>query len=75
MLEAVLNGGTARKPGCKPEFSVSQRNEIIKKHDAGSSYSKLAEEYSVGRTTICNICNGYGKKKAEDEMIIPVTRS
>lgn len=75
MLEAVLNGRAPHKPGRKPKLSVSQKDEIIRKHTAGSSYSKLAVEYSVGRTTICNICNGYGKKAAEDKIIIPVSRS
>lgn len=75
LLEAVINGRSAQKPGRKPKLSVSQRNEIIKKHNAGSPYSKLMEEYSVGKTTISNICNGYGKKTAKDELVIPVTRS
>jgi len=75
VLEAVLNGKMAQKPGRKPKLSVAQRDEIIRKHAAGSSYAKLAGEYSVGRTTICNICNGYGKREAEKELIIPVTRS
>ena len=74
-LEAVLNGKMAQKPGRKPKLSVAQRDEIIRKHAAGSSYAKLAGEYSVGRTTICNICNGYGKREAEKELIIPATRS
>ncbi len=75
MLEAVLNGRASHKPGRKPKLSVSQKDEIIRKHAAGSSYSKLAVEYSVGRTTICNICNKYGKKPPEDEMKIFITRS
>ena len=73
-LEAVLNGKMARKPGRKSKLSVAQRDEIIRKHAAGSSYAELAGEFSVGRTTICNICNGYGKREAEEDIIIPVTR-
>lgn len=74
LLETVLNGEVSQKPGRKPKMSILQKNEIIKKHAAGSSYSALAQEFSVSKTTISNICNGYGNTVAEDDLMIPVTR-
>lgn len=58
-LESLIDGSSNRKPGRKSKLSSAQKNEIIRKHEEGSSYSILAEEYQVSRSTICNICRGH----------------
>ena len=72
VLESIINGTNRNKPGRKPILSADLKAEIIRKHDAGSSYSSLATEYGVSKTTIYNICNSdMGKHK----LIIPVHKS
>lgn len=69
VLESIINGTSRNKPGRKPLFSVDSKAEIIRKHDAGSSYSRLAAEYGVSRSTIYNICHS---DKGKTKFIIPV---
>ena len=63
-LECIINGTSNNKPGRTPLLSADSKAEIIRKHDAGSSYSSLAAEYGVSKTTICNICKS-NKGKTE----------
>lgn len=58
-LETIINGSSKRKPGRKSKLSPEQKFSIIEKHKQGFSYSVLASEYHVSRSTICNICRGY----------------
>lgn len=58
-LETIINGSSKRKPGRKSKLSPEQKFSIIKKHEQGFSYSVLASEYHVSRSTICNICRGH----------------
>lgn len=69
ILESIINGTDRHKPGKKPLLSADSKSEIIRKHDAGSSYSCLAAEYGVSKTTIYNICNS---DKGKPNFIIPV---
>lgn len=55
-LESIINGTNRNKPGRKPLLSAVSKAEVIRKHDAGSSYSSLAAEYGVSKTAIYNIC-------------------
>ncbi len=71
ILESIINGTNRNKPGRKPFLSADLKAEIIRKHDAGSSYSGLAAEYGVSNTTIYNICHS---DKGKSEFIIPVQR-
>lgn len=57
MLESIINGTSRNKPGRKPLLSADLKCEIIRKHNEGISYSCLATEYGVSKTTICKICN------------------
>lgn len=68
-LEYIINGTASGKVGRKPKLTSEQKQEIIKKHSSGVSYSRLAKEYSVAKSTICNICKGFRDKR----MIIDVT--
>ena len=65
-LESVINGTSRNKPGRIPLLSADSKSEVIRKHDAGSSYASLAAEYGVSKTTIYNLCKG--KKR----FMIPV---
>lgn len=67
-LERIINGTAPGKVGRKPKLTPEQKQAILKKHSSGVSYSKLAEEYSVAKSTICNACKGCQK----DQMIIDV---
>ena len=58
-LESLIDGSSKGKPGRKSKLSLVQKNEIIRKHEDGISYSALAKEYHVARSTICNICRGF----------------
>lgn len=58
-LETIINGSSKRKPGRKSMLSSEQKSAIIEKHEQGVSYSVLASEYHVSRSTICNICRGH----------------
>lgn len=73
ILESIINGTNRRtnrnKPGRKPFLSADLKAEIIRKHDAGSSYSGLAAEYGVSKTTIYNICHS---DKGNPQFVIPV---
>ena len=73
LLENMINGTNRRtnrnKPGRKPLLSADLKAEIIRKHDAGSSYSGLATEYGVSKTTIYNI---YHSDKGTPQFVIPV---
>ena len=75
ILEGIINGTNRRtnrnKPGRKPLLSADLKAEIIRKHDAGSSYSGLAEEYGVSKTTIHNICHS---DKGKHKYVIPIQR-
>lgn len=68
-LEDIINGVNRNKPGRKPLLSADTKSEIIRKHNAGSSYSGLAAEYGVSKTTIYNICHS---DKGKSKFIIPV---
>ena len=39
MLESIINGTSGNKPGRIPILSADEKAEVIRKHDAGSSYS------------------------------------
>lgn len=67
-LEYIINGTASGKVGRKPKLTPEQKQEIIKKHSSGVSYSKLAEEYFVAKSTICNICKGC----QDNRMVIDV---
>ncbi|MCI8300940.1 MAG: Hin recombinase [Lachnospiraceae bacterium] len=67
-LERIINGTTSGKVGRKPKLTSEQKQNVIKKHSSGISYSKLTEEYSVSKSTICNICKGC----QNNQMIIDV---
>lgn len=70
-LESIINGTSRNRPGRKPLFSADTKAEIILKHNAGSPYSRLAAEYGVAKTTICNICHS-GKETSQ--FVIPVQK-
>lgn len=70
-LESIINGTNRNKPGRKPLLSADSKAEVIRKHDAGGSYSSLAAEYGVSKTTIYNICNS---NKGKPKFIIPVQK-
>lgn len=57
ILESIINGTNKNKPGRTSLLSADLKSEVISKHNAGSSYSCLAEEYGVSKTTIYNICH------------------
>ena len=64
VLESIINGTSRNKPGRIPILSADEKAEVIRKHNAGSSYAYLAKEYGVSKTTICNICcSNKGKKQ------------
>ncbi len=65
-LEAQINGSSNRKPGRKSKLSLKQKTEIIEKHEKNISYSILAEEYNVSKSTISNICHGH------NPLIVPI---
>lgn len=65
-LETIINGSSKRKPGRKNTLSSEQKSAIIEKHEKGLSYSVLASEYHVSRSTICNICHGH------NPLIVPI---
>lgn len=65
-LETIINGSSKSRPGRKSKLSLTQKNEIIQKHEDNISFSVLAKEYQVSRSTICNICRGY------NPLILPV---
>ncbi len=69
VLERIINGTSKNKPGRTPLLSAGPKSEIICKHNAGSSYSNLAKEYGVSKTTIYNICHS---DKGKSRFIIPV---
>lgn len=68
VLEYIINGMASGKVGRKPKLTLEQKQEILKKHSSGVSYSRLAKEYSVAKSTICNICKGCRDKR----MVIDV---
>lgn len=73
-LETLIDGSAKGKPGRKSKLSLEQKNEIIQKHDKEkTSYSVLAEEYQVSKTTISNICRGYEKQR--DLIISPIRKN
>lgn len=65
-LEAQINGSSNRKLGRKSKLSLKQKAEIIEKHEKDISYSILAKEYRVSKSTISNICHGH------NPLIVPV---
>ena len=69
VLESIINGTSRNKPGRKPLLSADLKCEIIRKHNEGMSYSRLATEYGVSKTTICKICNFDDRK---NRLMIPV---
>lgn len=75
ILEGLINGTNRRtnrnKLGRKPLLSADLKAEIIRKHDAGSSYSGLAAEYGVSKTTIYNICHS---DKGNPQFVIPIQK-
>lgn len=71
VLESIINGTSRNKPGRKPLLSADTKAEIIRKHNTGSSYSCLAAEYGVSKTTISNIIN---HNKGKSRFTIPVHR-
>ncbi len=56
VLESIINGTSRKKPGRTPILSADEKAEVIRKNIAGCSYSCLAKEYGVSKTTIFNIC-------------------
>lgn len=62
-LECIINGTASGKSGRKPKLTPEQKQDIVKKHFFGVSYSELAKEYSVAKSTICNICKGCRDKR------------
>ena len=68
-LECIINGTDRNKPGRKPLLSADLKVKIIRKHNAGSSYSGLAAEYGVSEPTIYNICHS---DKGNRQFVIPV---
>lgn len=68
-LEYIINGTTSGKVGRKPKLTPEQKQEILKKHSSGVSYSKLAKEYSVAKSTVCNICKGCRDKRMIMDVI------
>ncbi len=68
VLESIINGTSRKKPGTP--LSADAKAEVIRKHNAGSSYSNLATEYGVSKTTISKICNYKGNSK----FVIPVQK-
>nr|WP_296472553.1 hypothetical protein [uncultured Acetatifactor sp.] len=71
VLESIINGTSRNKPGRKPLLPADTKAEIIRKHNAGSSYSCLAAEYGVSKTTISNIIN---PNKGKSRFTIPVQK-
>lgn len=71
VLESIINGTSRNKPGRKPLLSKDEKAEVIRKHNAGSSFSSLAAEYGVSKTTISNICHF---DKGGKNFTIPVQR-
>ena len=57
-LESLINGCSPKRAGRNHKLSLEQRGDIIQKHNHGMSYSVLAKEYAVSKSTICNICRG-----------------
>ena len=72
VLESIINGTSRSKPGRIPILSADEKAEVIRKNIAGSSYSCLAKEYGVSKTTIFNICRS---NKGKNRSTIPVQRS
>ena len=72
VLESIINGTSRKKPGRTPILSADEKAEIISKNIAGCSYSCLAKEYGVSKTTIFNICRS---NKGKNKFTIPVQRS
>lgn len=70
-LESIINGTSRNKPGRKPLLSKDEKADVIRKHNAGSSFSCLAAEYGVSKTTISNICHF---DKEGKNFTIPVQR-
>jgi len=70
-LESIINGTNRNNPGRTPLLSADSKSEVIYKHNAGSSYSNLAKEYGVSKTTIYNICHS---DKGKTKFIIPVQK-
>jgi DNA invertase Pin-like site-specific DNA recombinase len=56
-LESAHHKTPPERPGRKPLLNDQQKAEVRRKHNMGVSYSALAAEYSVSKTTICNICH------------------
>ena len=71
VLESIINGTNRNKPGRKPLLSKDEKADVIRKHNAGSSFSSLASEYGVSKTTISNICHF---DKGEKSFTIPVQK-
>lgn len=57
-LESIINGCVSKQAGRNHKLSLEQQAEIIQRHNHGMSYSVLAKEYDVSKSTICNICRG-----------------
>ena len=72
VLESIINGTSRHKPGRSPILSADEQADVIRKHNAGSSYACLAKEYGVSKTTICNICRS---NKGKNKFTIPVQTS
>ncbi len=72
VLESIINGTSRNKPGRTPILSADERADVIRKHNAGSSYLCLAKEYGVSKTTMFNICRS---NKGKNKFTIPIQRS
>ena len=70
-LETLIDGSVKGKPGRKSKLSLEQKKEIILKHNQGTSYSILAKEYQISRSTVFNICQGH---KNEEDLIVDIIR-
>lgn len=72
VLESIINGTSRNKPGRTSILLADAKSEVIRKHNAGSSYSRLAAEYGVSKTTIYNICHF---DKGKNRFTIPVQKN
>ncbi|WP_286153143.1 helix-turn-helix domain-containing protein [Sporofaciens musculi] len=67
-LESIINGCVPKQAGRNHKLSSEQQSEIIQKHNDGMSYSALAEEYAVSKSTIFNICRGRSNSHVSEKV-------
>ncbi len=76
-LESIINGCAPKQAGRSHKLSLEQQAEIIQKHNHGMSYSALAKEYTVSKSTIYNICHGRSDSytSGKDTTFTPIRRT